>query len=172
MNDNVHEISSRPTVRLNTRMDMSPRYDPYLERDYRNVANIANEIAEGLIREAIEYDSSLRIVLSDFEDTDISVDDCWKISEAYYGGAPLLDIKTGKTINTYSYYMGFVLTEYGEILEFEKAGDAENDTGLTHVVDIHRGIYIRRGLLSRRCYTDENMLIGLDDLAQKAGLDN
>lgn len=172
MIDNVHEIASRPTFGLNTRLDVPTKYSLPQERDFRNVANLANEIAEGLIRQAIEYDSSLRIVTEGFEDTDISVDDCWKISETSCGGAPLLDIKTGNTIKTYSYYMGFVLTEYGEILEYEKAGDAENDMNLTHVVDRHRGIYIRKNLLSKRCHTDENVMIGLDVLAQKAGLDN
>ncbi len=170
MTENIHEIASHPDFGLGSRFDVITNYSPNEESTYKNLANIAYDTALELRRMSVDYDSTLRIVLSEFPEIDISSEDCWKLSENAEGGAPIYDIKSKAVNNSYKYYIGFVLTSDGQILEYEKAGDTENDNGLIHVVDRHRGVYIMRGSLSKRCYIDQNIMNSLDDLSYQAGL--
>lgn len=170
MNDNVHEIAPNPSFEIKNGLDELSLYSPMQAEDYRNAAVQAYDVAVGLMKRSVAFDSTIRIVLADFLDDNISVDGCWKLTESVQEVAPILDIRGGSIVKSQSYFMGFVLTKYGEILEFEKSSNAKNDLGLIHVADKHRGVYVRHGLLSRRCYTDKKIMDRIDDLSYLAGL--
>lgn len=169
MNNNVRELGSHPEFGLSSRIDVLAEYDPIQIVEFWTIANMAYDVSEGLKQNSVAYDSCLQKVLADFPDKTITYDDCWKLTETKKS-SPLIDIRTGQTIEIFKYYLGYVLTNNGEILEYEKPVDDPTDINLIHAVDRHKGIYVINDQLSSRCYKDENIMNSLDVLSYKAGL--
>lgn len=137
----------------------------YRERHLHETIVFAASLLFELIGNCVKPDSQVRIVLEGFEDDIVRVTNAWKLPSTERKIATVSDIYSRISSVEASNYIGYVLTDACEILEYEKDDNANDDLGLLHVAGRHTAIFTGKDTLIQKGYADDLVMAGLDNLA-------
>lgn len=167
MNDNVRSFSPQPRGHFELQAERLLSNEAYRKRLIEETITFAASLMFELMGGSLKPDSKVQIVLEDFPDDIIQVSNAWKLPGTERKIDSVINLfsrlSTGKT----SHYLGFVLTDACEILEYEKSGYAKDDLGLLHVAGRHAAIFTGKDTLIQKGYADDLVQAGLDNLANK-----
>lgn len=165
MNDNVRSFPPQPENYSQTVSERLLQDGDYRYRHLYETVRFAASLMFELIGNGVKPDSKVQIVLEDFPDDIIQVSNAWKLPGTERKISPVLNLFSRPSTGEASYYTVFILTDACEILECEKAGNAQDDLNLLHVAGRHTAIFTGKDTLIQNGYADDFVMAGLDNLA-------